>query len=116
MWISRDEYTRIIAELATAIGENKILREANAAHKTTLDWARVRLTQVEHERNQLLFNFTGVKVLTPTIEEAPPPTMSRLQNSIDQMPTFEDVGDEEAARLGLSWRGDGSVRTSTDPE
>lgn len=115
MWISRREYERLLTRNAELEGRSGALTETVTALKTTLDWARVRLTQVEHERNQLLFNFTGVKVLTPSIEEAPKPKSS-IQSAVDDVPNFEDVGDEEAARLGLGWRDDGTVLARPLPE
>ena len=96
MWLNRETYDDLRLDLTKNHEEARILAEQNHHLTTTMEWFRVRITQLEQERAQLLFNYTGVKVPTPRIEyehaaEAAHP------------PHFRDVGDAEAARLGISW-------------
>lgn len=109
MWISRKDYDRLIEERATLLAENRERATSLAALQTTLDWARVRLNQAEHERAQLLYNYTGVKVSTPTIE--PVRKTPSIHEVMSQLPSFEDIGDAEARKLGIGWNDDGTLKT-----
>ena len=108
MWIHRQTFDDLHRRLYEAIGVNKTLERNYTALMTTLDWLRVRVTQLEMERAQMLYNYTGVKVPTPIINrksEAHGP-----DGVAAGLPNFEDVGDAEAARLGIDWNPDGTVR------
>lgn len=110
MWIDRKTWDELKLQLAQKNGENTVFSNNYTALMTTLDWLRVRVTQLEMERAQLLFNYTGVRVPTPAItraEEHPDPNIA--------LPNFDDVGDEEAARLGIGWNPDGTVRYDSPP-
>ena len=110
MWIRRSDYDALITELAGFRAENREKTATLAAIQTTLDWARVRLSQVEHERAQLLFNYTGVKIMTPSIEPAKP--SPSMQDILSQLPSFDDVGDAEARRLGVGWDEQGNLKAT----
>ena len=125
MWIPRQTFDDLHKQLYTTHGRNQTLEHNYTALMTTLDWLRVRVTQLEMERAQMLYNYTGVKVPTPVIartsegtEEwrgasALPPRKSQMngpEGAIAGLPNFEDVGDAEAARLGIDWNPDGTVR------
>ena len=111
MWINRAIFDTLQASATTSATEARVLSEQLRAWQTTMDWMRVRLNQVEAERAALLFNYTGVKILTPTIapahEVAPQPDM--LGATIH----YGDIGDEEAAKQGIFWDLDGTVKYST---
>jgi hypothetical protein len=104
MIISRTTYDHMREDTIKAQVEARVLSEQNRALQTTIDWLRVRVNQVEKERAQLLFNYTGVKIETPSIEAAPP-----SGHPLNQVPHFNDVGDKEAARLGITWNPDGTL-------
>ena len=87
---------------------NQTLERNYTALMTTLDWLRVRVTQLEMERAQMLYNYTGVKVPTPIIDRKP--EVHGPEGAAAGLPNFEDVGDAEAARLGVGWNPDGTVR------
>ena len=91
--------------------EAKVLSEQNRFLQTTLDWMRVRLTQIEHERAQMLYNFTGVKVQVPSIERETPaaPRPGSVSDILAAVHHFGDVGDAEALKLGVDWNADGTV-------
>lgn len=112
MWISTAAYLKdkedaiqLRLERDTAVTQLK-------QQETTLAWFMHRLTQVEQERSKLIFNFTGVKVEAPTYEPADPEKdgASMIQrNPLNALPNFNDVGDEEARRLGIDWNPDGTL-------
>lgn len=104
MWMDRKAYDDIRLESVTATTRAQVLAEQNKALQVTLDWLRVRVTQLELERAQLLFNYTGVKVPTPTIQTTDAP------ESFHRVPHFNDIGDEEANRMGISHNPDGTLR------
>ena len=83
--------------------------EANKVLQVNLDWFRFRLAQLEKERAQLMFLHTGVKLEVPEVvtqkENEPVSTLDILRG----LPDFEDVGDEEAGRLGIRWDDEGKV-------
>ena len=107
MWLDRKLWDDLRLEHAKAHTEARVLSEQNRALQTTLDWMRGRVNQVEHERAQMLFNFTGVKIASPVIETyAPPP---RLEEILGATSHFDDVGDGPAAKLGIDWNPDGTV-------
>ena len=112
MFIDRTTVNNLRLEAETCRVEARVLSEQNRILETTLDWMRMRLTQVEQERAQLLFNFTEVKVAVPSIERETPPGMSResVSDILSAVAHFGDVGDAEAAKLGVDWHEDGTVR------
>lgn len=115
MWIDRKTYDEMRLDNAKAQMEARVLSEQNKAWQVTNDWLRVRLSQVEMQYAQMLYNYTGVKVNVPSIERAPEPAsnsadMARL---LQAMPSFEDIGDAEANKLGVGWNPDGSFKTKT---
>ena len=112
MFLDRKTYDDLRLEAEKSRVEARILSNQNAFLQTTLDWMRLRLTQVEQERAQLLFNFTGVKVAVPSIERETPPGPSRetVSDILAHVAHFGDVGDAEAAKLGVDWNEDGTVR------
>lgn len=106
MWINRAAYTETMMRNAHYIGENKTLAEQLVSQKVTMDWLMVRLTQLEHERAQLIFNYMGVKITTPQFEPERAPIGGE---AISDIPSFDDVGDEKAKEMGLNWDSDGRL-------
>lgn len=109
MWIDRKTYDDLRLDAAEARAKLAGMETAVASLTATMDWMRVRQTQLEHERAVLIQNFMGVTIKVPSIELAQPPRMPGdhpLNGSI----SFEDVGDEEAMRLGITHNADGTLR------
>ena len=109
MWIDRKLYDDLRLDHVKSNEEARVLSEQNRALQTTLDWLRVRVTQLEMERAQLLYNFMGIKIPTPRIEtagEADP-------HSLNAVPNFDDMGDAEASKMGVGWNLDGTVSYSS---
>ena len=106
MWIDRKTYDEIRLDASQVRGENVILNQQYTALITTLDWLRVRVTQLEMERAQLILNYTGVQVPHPVI------TRKADANPMNQLPNFNGLNDEEAAALGVGWNADGTLSYS----
>jgi hypothetical protein len=111
MWVDRKTYDDQRLDNAKAQTEARVLSEQNRALQVTLDWFRVRITQLEMERAQLLFNYTGVKVPTPTIQRAPEGDIARALQAVQG---FQDIGDDAAQRLGIGWNPDGTLKEAKD--
>lgn len=109
MLISRQAYNdlRDLALKAEAVCHK--VEQHNVALQTTMDWMRTRLNQLEHERAQLIYQYMGVKIAVPVIAPAPAVQPEAVANMINETPSFEDMGDEEAARQGISWNAAGEV-------
>ena len=108
MWIKRGEYRELVQDAAAARGERDALERQVATQKTNQDWMVLRLTQLEHERAQLLYRYMDIKVTVPTVELDVPVTPETSKIGSD-LPSFDDVGDAEAKKLGLDWDDDGRV-------
>lgn len=114
MWLKRNIYddlkdlnARQRNDVDRLQAVNAELRSRVAAQDTTIDWFRVRITQLEMERAQLLYNYTGVKIATPSIERAPESDVARALQATQH---FQDMGDNEAGRLGIGWNEDGTLK------
>jgi hypothetical protein len=95
---------RVKAEAVISVVERE-----NVALHTTMDWMKMRLTQLEQERAQLIYRYMGVKITVPEIEDEQP------QNGVnhtlnDAAALFSDMGDQAAAELGVEWDEDGRVK------
>jgi hypothetical protein len=106
MWIKRADYDRMLGNALTVQGANGALESQLATQKTTIDWLLVRLTQLEHERAQLIYRYMDVKIVTPEFSPDKNPVGAQ---AISDIPSFEDVGDEKAKELGLDWDSEGRV-------
>lgn len=113
MWISqaawlknREEFIELQKERDAAVAQVN-------GQNITLGWFMHRLTQVEQERSKLIYNFTGVRVEAPTYqkEDAAAEAAASLlsQNPLNSLPNFNDVGEAEALRQGITWNADGEL-------
>ena len=109
MWIRYSTLETLLKERSEAVGVAHALEQQVVAQKGTLEWLTFRLTQLEHERAQLIFNYMGVKITTPELDPAPTTKPISGTDLLNDVPTFNDVGDEEAARMGLDWDAEGRV-------
>lgn len=105
MWISREFHEALMRDSAELRGENRVLREQNKVLQVNLDHARLRNTQLEKERAQLLFQYTGVKIPVPEFL----PKVEMPANQVINMDMFNDVGDEQAQMMGLAWDANGRL-------
>ena len=111
MWVDRKLFDDLRLAEANQRGVATTLKEEVISLRSTLDWMRVRLTQLEHERAVLISNYMGITVTAPRFEKAP--QTSDFNHPLQALPSFEDVGDEEAARLGVGHNPDGTLRYTT---
>lgn len=104
MWLNRKVYDdlrdKLVAAEAEARGQAGALRTVQA----NLDFMRVRLNQLEQERAILIERMFGVKVPVPEIVKVADPFDNHKFNEVF---SFEDVGDERAAQLGIQHDPDG---------
>ena len=103
MWCNRDTYDNLWDALVAAQSEGRALIQVNAQLNAHIEWMRVRLTQLEYERAQLLRKYMGLDIPTPSFDapdEHPDP---------NQVIGFGDVGDKVAETLGITWREDGTL-------
>jgi hypothetical protein len=107
MWVDRAAYDETRKALWEAVAKNTVLERQVEAQQSTLNWMALRVTQVEHERAQLLFNYTGVKIETPVISPKP---NDAVEDVVGQAMNFDDVGEEVAKRMGISHNEDGTLR------
>jgi hypothetical protein len=122
MWINKvlfqtilDDNKRSAGQLSAvgvSLGEQRgkvdVLSVQKAKDDLTIDWMRHRINALEKERAILLQKVAGVSLPVPEIVPTRPGTMSTPPDFVS-LPSFEDVGDEEAARLGIKHEPDGSV-------
>lgn len=106
MWISRKIHDDLNAERIKACEEARVLFEQNRFITTTLDWMRHRVQQLEQERAQLLFKYMGVAVQVPQFVK---PEQAE-DDVIGGVNLFQDIGDEQAKKLGIEWDEHGAVK------
>lgn len=108
MWIKRATYDAMLGKALEAQGAKAALEQQIITQNVTRDWMIHRLTQLEHERAQLLYRYMDVKITVPELVPEVPQTETASAIGND-LPSFNDVGDEEAKKLGLDWDGEGRV-------
>ena len=99
MWLSRQAYSDLREQFTKAEAVRETLLAHNRALEVTLDWFRVRITQLEQERAALVQNYMGVTIPTPSIERK----KTVEETLYHATPHFGDMGDGEAAAQGVSW-------------
>ena len=123
MWVNRPwmmaliaERDRLLFEWHTAhaanerlVGEHLHLRQQKSKDDVTIDWMRHRVNALEKINAQLLLKATGIHVPIPEIVPTRPGTLSDPPLDMTYMPSFEDVGDSEAQRLGVEHENDGTL-------
>lgn len=114
MWVNRQFFDMVIADNKKQA--DQLTRWQNTCHilqtkhddalsqkakdDITIDWMRHRVNALEKEKAALLVS-KGIAVSVPEIVPGRPGTMSAPPMDFQSMPSFEDVGDTEAARLGV---------------
>jgi hypothetical protein len=107
MWVNKALFQRLMDEsqhtnaaMRSTVYEN--LKAQHARDTMTIDWMRHRINALEKERAILLNKVAGVIIPVPEIVPTRPGTLSRDIPDFDSLPSFEDVGDGEAHRLGIA--------------
>lgn len=112
MWIDQKSYLDLrLSEAAVKAAYTEQARQI-ASLQASHDWLRVRVTQLEKERAQLLHNFMGIKVEVPEVVQTQP-SRTDAQGSAALAaavaPYFTDMGDDEALKQGVSWNESGEL-------
>lgn len=85
-----------------------VLREQKVKDDLWVEWLRHRVNALEKQNTVLMGKVTGLHFATPEIVPTRPGTMGGVPD-FDSLPSFEDVGEVEAVRLGLSHDLDGNI-------
>lgn len=129
MWINRQMFEVILADnkdqqemiLFERTGASRMsaavqeLRTQKAKDDLSLDWYRHRVNALEKQNAVLMMKATGLAMPVPEIVPTRPGSISFIGENpgngidFDTMPSFEDVGDTEAARLGIGHSPAGDV-------
>jgi hypothetical protein len=109
MWVRYSTFEAMLKERSEAVGAAQALKEQVVAQKGTLEWLTFRLTQLEHERAQLIFNYMGVKITVPEAIPASTETPLSASEMLNAVPSFDDMGDDAAKAHGIGWNDDGRV-------
>ena len=107
--VSKESVSALREENAALKSENAALKSELLSTKVNLDWLRVQYNQVQAERTALMNRNFGINVPTPQLVAPqtgsyfPTGTPSRtadLSRVFEEL-SFDDMGDEKAAELGL---------------
>lgn len=109
MWVAKAVWERLRDDLALANANYRETAVALAEKTATLDWMKHRINALEKERAVLLAKLTGVAIPTPEIESTGVVNSTGLSQPYMGGVGFEDVGDQEAAQLGIFHDADGHV-------
>lgn len=113
MWISQKHYDDLRMEATKCREEARVLADQNRALQNALDWLMQHATQLEKERAALLFRFMDIKIEVPEYAPARPKPRAvdpNLPAMLGNAGLFTDVGDDQAAKMGIGWDPDGTVR------
>lgn len=83
------------------------LRLQKSKDDITIDWLRSRVNALEKERTVLLMKAAGIALPTPEITPVGPRVFDSPK--YDMGTDFNDVGDAEAARLGITHDEEGNL-------
>lgn len=111
MWLKRELFERLLTEKARAEGASHTLAHRIVSQDATIDWMKVRLTQLEYERAQLINNYMGIKLPVLDIAREVVSEKSQLtaEQVLNQTISFDDIGDDAARASGLDWDGEGRL-------
>ena len=110
MWITRVLFEKLVMDASVQRGKAAVLANRLIAQDATIDWLKVRLTQLEYERATLINNYMGVKIPVPELikdsEIHPQVTAEAILNATLD---FGDIGDDAAKAQGLDWDAEGRL-------
>lgn len=127
MFIRRSDYLATHHELASARAAREVLSRELAIKQQNVDWLTQHVNRLEVERAELIARVLDLRFPVPMItRDLPPVGMGRAIPETDRpagepvgvaaaslgLSTFEDVGDDLAAHLGIGHDLAGNVRFS----
>ncbi len=95
------EITQKTAYIFATDARMDALRQQKTKDDLHIDWLRHRVNALEKQNTILMGKATGLAFPTPEIVPTRPGTIGGVPD-FDTMPSFEDVGDDEAQRLGVA--------------
>ena len=108
MWIAKAVYEGMRLDKMKADAELASAQALVASQKATLDWLMLRMTQLEAERAKLLWKYMGVQVPVPEMHAEPEPGSS-IDNPMNALPSFHDMGEDKALKDGYGWDAEGNL-------
>lgn len=108
MWIAKPVFDTLTSERMKLAAELDAQRALVASQKSTLDWLMLRMTQLEAERAKLLWKYMGVQVPVPELSHEPEPGSS-VDNPMNALPSFADMGEDQALKDGYGWDDQGNL-------
>lgn len=106
MFLSRKIYDDMVIARIQAVETARAYQETNKGLQVTLDWLRVRVTQMEKERAAMIFANYGVKVPVPEIAKAPDPF---AEHPFNETFSFAGLSDAEADAQGITHDHEGGI-------
>ena len=103
MIISRPIYDALNERAIKAEAVRDALILHNATLSAHIEWMRVRVTELSLERAAMMKRYLNIDIPVASFEE------ERVPFSPDETISFNDVGDEAAAKLGIGWTAEGRV-------
>ena len=100
--IAKQALSDLREELAAVRAERNAIKEELTASKINSDWLRIQWNQVQAENKALLERAYGIRVPVPELT-------NRTEKTFNMQDLFNDVGDEEASRVGLPVYGDAKL-------
>lgn len=97
--VSKETVAALRAENIALRARAEVAEKELASVKLNADWLRIQYNQVQAERAELMAKAYGVRTPVPELRPASPRAHGRGP-SLEEF-SFEDVGDEVAAKLGL---------------
>lgn len=122
MWVTKSLFDMIVADnkaQAERLGQvwntcyslqakYDVVSNQKSKDDVTIDWMRHRINALEKQNAILMGKAAGIHFPVPEIVPSRPGTMTPPPD-YDTMPSFEDLGDSEATRLGVAHDADGNV-------
>lgn len=102
MWVNRQVYLDLQKQLADVTAQRNAQLATIGAIEASMNWLTVHVSQLEHERSILLKNYLGVTVPALTIKQTSEASGQPMIPG-DSPNHFDDVGDDEAQRMGIDW-------------
>lgn len=132
MWINQKTFDQITERAFNNVEQLAKLNVANegfalkvaeltiqlAKNEMTADWMRHRINALEKERAVLMRSTTQLSFPVPEIEALAPHARTSVFSNVktdnnmpgfDALPSFEDVGEELAAKMGITHKDDGTL-------
>jgi hypothetical protein len=122
MWVNKELFQRVLDDnkqqadtiqtqiigLTSLHGESQLLKTQKAKDDSHIDWLRHRVNALEKQNAVLMQKAAGIAMPVPEII----PTLARTIGGtpdFDHIPSFEDVGEDEARRLGIDHDDEGRL-------